>query len=125
MIEIAEKLLMLFLLFVYFSNVSAEVQFVGGSNTSSENYSSQVDTSMLSTSTILEHNKRLLNKTTIGTTLLKTSNMKAKNLYTRASRLYVSAVSKYHSGQMVSARELAFQSIRTLYLADRLHYNLP
>ena len=120
----AEQVLLLILLFGSVSIANAGVSLEGGSKANTGNFSNELDNDVLSAETVLEHNERLLHGTTIGAGLNNSSNQQAKDLYVTAQRLYFNAMNTFRSGQKESARQMSYQSIRTLYRADKLQYQL-
>jgi hypothetical protein len=119
----AEKtslLLIFFLLLVAPTGVQAEK----GSKIDSGTFYKEVDHPTFPAPMLLEHNRRLLGGTTIGSTLSNSPNLRARGLYIEALKLHKKAIVTYRAGQEDLAKVYAYQSIRTLYRSDRLHYNL-
>jgi len=107
-------------LLIVAANAQAEMDDIMYSNS----VSNEIDRSMLSAMAILEHNQRLMEQTTIGDTLKTTTNSRAQDLLTQARVLFKKAITAYHSGEEELAKDLAFESITTIYESDKHHYEL-
>ena len=79
---------------------------------------------MISAGAMLQHSKHLLYNTTIGEGIKSSREQRVKELYQKAYDLFLKASEAHNSGQENRAMELAHQSIRTFYAADKAHYGL-
>ena len=120
----AKKTSLLILLFSSLFIVAANTQAEMYNTMNSHSVSNQIDRSMLSALAVLEHNQRLMEQTTIGDSLKMTTNSQAKDLLTQARVLFKKAITAYHLGQEDLAKDLAFESISTIYKSDKHHYGL-
>lgn len=116
----AVQFILFLFLFAIAATIRAEHDHTGGTGTIND----EVHILTAPARMILDHNKWLLNGTTIGSTLSRSSNTKAQGLYQQAHRLYRKAETSLESGEENLARDLAHQSIQSLYESDRQHYNL-
>jgi len=121
---IGQKIPLLILLFSSLFIVAANAQAEMYNTMYGNSVSNKIDRSMLSAGAVLVHNQRLLDQSTIGYTLKTTTNSQAKDLLAQARKLFIKAVTAYHSGEEEFAKDLAYESISTFYKSDKIHYEL-